>query len=265
MGNFSERFGYKGFEPEITVREAAPENLRYAVAQIAVDCELRPKEIREVVCRILFIAPDRNNWSEYPNIWEEVQNLLDNCEWFKVYDIAEALYQKIRNHWERGEKYKAELNRFFRENGIGWELSGEEITFRGGDTFTTAVVEAQQILAETGRVNAASEIHEAIRDVSRRPKPDITGAIHHAVAALECTARDVLNEPNLTLGRLVGQLNLPKPLDTAVEKLWGFASDKARHVREGDVLHDTEAELVVSVACAVCAFLCKREVKDDRY
>jgi hypothetical protein len=44
----------------------------------------------------------------------------------------------------------------------------------------------------------------------------------------------------------------------AVEKLWGFASDRARHLREGKNVSGDEAELVVSVACAVCAFLGKR-------
>jgi hypothetical protein len=87
---------------------------------------------------------------------------------------------------------------------------------------------------------------------------DRTGAIQHAIAALECTARDITGEPNATLGTLIAKLNLPKPLDMAVEKLWGFSSDRARHLREGKSVDDDEAELVVSVACAVCAFLSKR-------
>ncbi|MEI8702889.1 hypothetical protein [Mesorhizobium sp. ISC15] len=43
-----------------------------------------------------------------------------------------------------------------------------------------------------------------------------------------------------------------------MEKRWGFASDKARHIREGQQLGDDEAELVVSVACAVSIFLVHR-------
>ena len=39
----------------------------------------------------------------------------------------------------------------------------------------------------------------------------------------------------------------------------GYASDRARHVREGDVVDTTEAELVVSVAGALCTFLVKRD------
>jgi len=259
---FSERHGYKGPEPEVTIREDAPENLRYAVAQIAVDCGMTPGSIRNIVCGILFVAPDQNNWSQYPNIWDEVQYLLRNCDWFKVYDVAEALYRHLQKHSPKAERYRSELNRFFRESGIGWQLTEDGVTFRGGDTFAATTAEAGQILEASGRARAASEIHEAIRDISRRPTPDLTGAMQHAMAALECTARDVLGDPNATLGSLLPRMSLPKPLDAAVEKLWGFASDRARHVREGDNVDDTQAELVVSVACAVCAFLAKRSPEE---
>ena len=86
----------------------------------------------------------------------------------------------------------------------------------------------------------------------------MTGAIQHAIAALECTAREVTGKPNLTLGRLLPRLGLTSPLDTAVEKLWGYASDRARHIREGQAVTTEEAELVVTVACAVCTFLSRR-------
>jgi hypothetical protein len=70
--------------------------------------------------------------------------------------------------------------------------------------------------------------------------------------------RDVVGDSKGTLGILLPKLDLPKPLDAAVDKLWGFASDKARHVREGDQLDNLQAELVVSVACSICIFLAKR-------
>jgi hypothetical protein len=255
--NFSDRYGFKPAEPEITIREDAPDDLRFAVAQIAVNAGMRPSQIRDVVCTVLFVAPDRNNWSDYPNIWDEVQWLLEKCDWFKVYDIAERLHRNL--HYQEADQFRDELNRFFREKGIGWELKDHEgIVFRGSAPFTAATANAVEALEATGRTNAATEVREALRDISRRPEPDRTGAIQHSIAALECVARDIANEPRLTLGRLVPRLGLPRPLDEAVEKLWGFASDRARHIREGQQLTDDEAELVVSVACAVSIFLVRR-------
>jgi len=259
--DFSQRYGYGMADAEIAMREDAPDDLRYAVAEIARSAGMGPGAIRSIVCRVLFTAPNRNNWSEYPNIWEEVLGLLDACEWFKVYDIAEALWRALEHDSGRQQLFQDELNRFFREKGIGWELKDPDgIVFRGGEAFAAATSEAVQILQSSGRDTAANEIHEALRDISRRPIPDRTGAIQHAIAALECTARHVTGEPNATLGMLVPKLNLPRPLDTAVEKLWAFASERARHLREGRSPEGAEAELVVSVACAVCAFLAKRTV-----
>jgi hypothetical protein len=169
------------------------------------------------------------------------------------------LYGVVFNHIpENTDIFKDRLNQYFLENGIGWELKDGQIVYRGSETFTESTKEAEAVLTETGRPAAAREIHEALQDISRRPKPDVTGAIQHVFAALEATARDVLGEPKPTLGQLVPRLNLPAPLDTAVEKLWGYASERARHGREGQEVSAEEAELVVSVACAVCTFLSRR-------
>lgn len=75
---------------------------------------------------------------------------------------------------------------------------------------------------------------------------------------LECTARDVTGETDRTLGELIPKLELPKPLDQAIHKLWGFASQHGRHLQEGGTAGDDDAELIVSIACAVSIFLAKR-------
>jgi hypothetical protein len=80
------------------------------------------------------------------------------------------------------------------------------------------------------------------------------------MAALECVAKDVTGEPKATLGQILARhaAVVPKPLDLAVDKLWGFASDKARHVREGQVLDRHEAQLVVGLAAALANYLIQK-------
>jgi hypothetical protein len=254
--SFSDRHGYKSEDVEISVREDAPAELRYAIPLIAQATGMSPSAMRRAVCQVLLIPPDRNNWSEYPNVWEEVNQLISDCPWHKVYDTVEALYAEASSGYpDHSQAFAERLNQFFREKGIGWQIQDGKITFRGSEVFQESTREAILTLTHTGRESAANEIHEALRDISRRPEPDITGAIQHAVAALESTARDVLRQPNRTLGQLIRDLQLPKPLDAAVEKLWGYASDRARHVREGQEIQVAEAELLVSVSCAVCTFL----------
>ncbi len=76
--SFSDRHGYSGAEPDISIREDAPDFLRFQVASIAEKCDLRPGEIRSIVCNVLLEVPDSRNWSEYPNIWDEVLGLLQH-------------------------------------------------------------------------------------------------------------------------------------------------------------------------------------------
>lgn len=255
MPSFSDRYNHQPPDAEITIREDAPDELRLAVLQIAIDNGLAPSDLRDIACSILFICPDQNNWSE-SNIRAEVQSILKNALWYSVYDIAEGIYKRVA--YDKREDYADRLNRYFRQAGIGWQMTSEGIMYRGDESYSTVVHNAEQVLFETNRQNAASEIREAIRDISRRPKPDTTGAIQHSVAAMECVARDVLGERKDTLGKLLPRLNLPPPLDQAIKTLWGFSSERARHIREGETVDDDQAELVVSVSCAVCAFLAKR-------
>jgi len=53
---FSKRNRYAG-PKEITIREAAPENLRYFVVQTAIDLGWRPSRLRDVICRVLRATP----------------------------------------------------------------------------------------------------------------------------------------------------------------------------------------------------------------
>lgn len=224
---------------------------------------MQPTAMRRIVCQVLLVSPDSYNWSEYPNVWDEVNDHIVNCPWFKVYDIGEALHTALANVApNRACEFEDRLNQFFRENGIGWEMQDGQIMFRGSEVFADVTTEAVTALRDTGRQRAANEIREALGDISRRPEPDVTGTIQHVIAALESTARDVVGQPNRTLGQLICHLDLPAPLDTAVEKLWGYASDRARHVREGQTIDIVEAQLLVSVACAVSTFLCQRKQEE---
>ena len=227
--SFSDRYGFRPDDVEITLREDAPPALRDAIVMLAEQEEMSPGEIRSVVCRVLLVTPDPENWSPYPNIANEVYGLVLSCRWYKVYDIAEALYRRFDDKYgsEVAENYQDRLNDVFVEKGIGWEMRDGKVVFRGSGTFTLATKSAVDSLESTGRARAALEMKEAIRDISRRPEPDVTGAIQHAMAALESAARDVTGNSKATLGQIVRHLDLRAPLDTAVIKLWGYSSDRA--------------------------------------
>lgn len=267
--SFSKRHGYRRLNPEITIREAAPEELRMTIIQIACDLGLKPSQIRETLCKVLLRAPNRNNWSEYPNVWDEVKDLMENAPWFKVYDISEELVKTLgppipRQYYgtEPQRKFETQLNEVFGELGIGWQMVGGQIQTRGTEVFEDSIQKAKTALVESGRPTAESELREAIADLSRRPEPDLTGAIQHSMAALECVARDICKQPSRTLGDLLQKeaqkLGVPKPLNEAVEKAWGYASEMGRHVREGRTPERAEAELIVGICATVSTYLCQK-------
>jgi hypothetical protein len=109
-------------------------------------------------------------------------------------------------------------------------------------------------------MTASREIHQVLSDLSRRPEPDKTGAIQHGIAALECVAQDVTSDPRGTLGDLITHNPglIPRPLDQAVVKAWGFASEMGRHLREEHEPNMEEAELIVSIASVVATYLAKK-------
>lgn len=98
-----------------------------------------------------------------------------------------------------------------------------------------------------------------MQDLSKRPTPDLTGAIQHSMAALECVAREVARSID-TLGSLIRRNRslFPVPLDNAVEELWGFASEYGRHLREHRELDLRDVELVVSLCSILSSHLVKK-------
>ena len=258
---FSSRNNYRPPAAEISVRECAPVRLRHAIPLIAASAGMGLIEIRKAICEELLIQHNIRNWDEQ-DVQIEVNNLLENADWYEVYDIAEALYAAAaededpeRHRKLNADKFEEKLNCFFVENGIGWELRDGKIIYRGSETFEKNTHEVPDRLDESGFPSSAEQMREALRDISRRPKPDTTGAIQHAMVALEATAREVTGQPKPTLGKLVPALDLPSPLNQAVSNLWVIHLDTGVTFASGRPSASLTPNLIVSVAGALCTFI----------
>lgn len=146
------------------------------------------------------------------------------------------------------------------EKGIGWKLIHGILETRGEEAFEKEIKDVVDILGEAKLHTTQTEIREALKDMSKRPIPDITGSVQHSVAALECLCREITGEKNLTLGKLINTHSqiIPKPLDKVVGGLFGFASEQGRHLREGGAPDYEEAELVVHLSACLCTYLTKK-------
>lgn len=201
---------------------------------------------------------------EHPD-FAVIKRVLLGCEWFRLYDLIEDVFDQLSFYDselavpDEGPKAHPfqQLNDYFVYAGIGWQLRDGKITSRGDAAFEHTVGIAEAELKESARITAAERIESAIRDLSLRPKPDLSGAISHATAALECVLHDITQRA-MTLGDYIKKCPdlFPGAMKNAFASLWGYASEEgARHGKEGIEPHREEAELIVSLAAALATYL----------
>jgi hypothetical protein len=254
---FSERCGYNRVPMDHFVYEDAPEQLREYIKKVVYgNMQRSPSFLRSIICSTLLIRENRSNWSEYPNIDDEVNDHLYEIEWHQVYDIIENIVSAFKTRKEK-EEYESLMNGGFCRLGIGWQLKDGIIQTRSDEAFEKTVSMAQAKLKESDFAIAHKELKEAILDLSRRPEPDLRGTVQHSVGALESVARQITGLPQKTLGDIlkVHPELLPKPLDDSISKMWGYASEYARHVREDRDIKRKEAQFILGITSTIITYL----------
>lgn len=261
---FSKRNNLRsGKKHEIIIREDAPKALReFVYMEFTGSLGKLPFQLRKITTTVLKTPPDYRNFSENPDIASEVLSHLDSCEWYLIYDIIEAIFKSLNQ--EQKEEFTNEMNYFFETNGIGWKLEDGLIEYRGDDNLEFILENSKNALEAASLPTALSEIQEAILDLSKRPDPDITGAIQHSMACLECVSREISGMKNSTFGVILKENPklkfMPETLQHALEKIWGFTSENGRHLREGRNPELIDAELVVGISSAAATYLAKKLV-----
>lgn len=261
---FSSRFNIPILNKEIIVRNDAPEELREYLLELVSSYSIRYTKIRKCVCGVLQVARDPNNWGENEHMYAEIRSNILDCPWYKVYDLIESFFS-ILNASEKNS-FEKKINQYFLEHGIGWQLTNGVVEMRGDEFFEGAVSEIENLMDERKLNTSRNEITEAISDLSKRPNPDITGSVQHALAALECLSREITGNTTNTLGKLINDNpNLvPAPLNIAISKIYGFASNNGRHLNEGVEPNLEEAELLVHLSSCLCSYLCKKYIKPKK-
>lgn len=256
MPSFSARNNLREADTPIIVTNDAPEEFRLWLINLVNRLELSIEKIRASVCACTYQAEDQNNW--FPNnfMLSEARDKLLQAQWYYVYDVAEDLYKQLPLN-KKGV-YVEELNTFFYTNGYGWQINNDGIILRRGNVIENNNFNyALDALANLS--TAQNELKNALHDLSKRPLPDLTGAVHHSLASIECLLRDIFNLPNESLGDIVrrNRNNITSPLDVVIEKLWGYASNHGRHVGEGTEPTFEEAQFVLYTTSSIVTFITK--------
>lgn len=255
MSSFVRRYGHLIPSNPITIREDAPKELRRYVIELAYGTGLGEIELRDAICRALRVRPSAVTvWAA--DYQKETKELMLKCTWPKVYSAIESIYESC----PRKAEFEEELNQFFIDKGLGWQLTEGLITYRGEAAFENNLLRAEVVLGTANLATATQEMREAISDLSRKPHADVTGAIQHSLACLECVAREVAGGSKLTLGELIKSRKdlVPEPLNSAIEKVWGFSSNQGRHLQEGKAPSFEDAELLVGLSAAISTYLARK-------
>ena len=140
---FSVRHGYANDSrnPEISIREDAPADLRRTIVDIATRNGWSQDGLLDVASRI-----GKKSWESSvpkqagtPSRIQLEQVVLD-WPWFLVYDFIERVFEQMRQ-WEiYGEgqpdrDFEEMLNEYFRYSGVGWQLREGKIVSRGSEAF----------------------------------------------------------------------------------------------------------------------------------
>jgi AbiJ-like protein len=256
---FSQRHGLLGGSAELVPRDQIPDHARRAIVQLALQ-HLKPAELRKHLFEVLIVLPAERPGMLESSVVAEIHEYVTHAEWYEIYDLVEEIHENLllRGYAVPAADFKEKLNRYFVKHGVGWELVGGTLEVRNA-----SLLNAESVLSaldEAKLSTAMLEIRAAIADLSYRPTADVTGAMRHAMGALECVARYTTQQNRLTLGEWLSRNRdvLPAPVVDAVSKLWGYASETARHVREGQMPSFETAELSVGIAAAVITYLVKQ-------
>ena len=118
-------------------------------------------DMRGIICRVLLVRPDPSNRLP-PHVWNEVKSLMDGARRDKVYDIAESFYANLlSDNPHAAIEFERQLNEFFLEKGIGWELRNGQITDRDSEDIANGTNETPMNLEIIGSRRAVNEMGEA--------------------------------------------------------------------------------------------------------
>jgi len=220
-------------------------------------------EMHKVVCAVLQKWPDQNLLP-----YRDYKKHIQDCEWFRIYDIIEGLYQlqlkKNISHVSYTHSFVEAINEAFFEQNIGWQIDSDgKVVTRGDEEFEATVKTAVSVLHTDQKPTAAGHLRSAVAALSARPKANTSGAVAHATSAVECVLGAITGQ-TMTLGKYLDKhSSLFHPaLKKGLDGIYGYASDVgARHGKEGTEPAFEEAGFVLATCAAVCTLLTRKHSK----
>ena len=253
---FSVREGLGGDTP--LIYDDAPGALRAGLREVLEGIGYRkPSSQRRVLSKALRVNSDNQNWSEYPNIDSEVEDLIASGPWYKFFDALERMRQFLLE--EEVATYYEKMNTLFAEERIGYRFETGNIVRIGTEEFHVAVTGAQYALQDARFVEPRRQFERAYEFRNQRPA-DWANAIKEAVNSVEAVLQVIYRRPSVALPTIVSE-NFPDELPGGIDKLFrslysqGSGTTGAHHASiGGNEPTGPRAELAIHIAAALHAF-----------
>lgn len=251
--------GRVGLRPTAIIRDDAPLGFRHAVIG-ALKAEI-------ILAETIIGIVQRGSTLPRPKGFvtdSVVMPMIEQCVWWRVFDVAEAGFAAINAERmlgpDKAKAYERTINEACRANNLGWQMEAGSFAVVASAAQHESAARVIDDLDAAGLNTSAGQLREAHLDLSRRPKPDISGSMQHAGAAIECLAREVSGDPKLTLGEIIRKHDnlFPGAYRKMAEAMWGIVSNQGRHLKEDGEPTLEEALFVVGSITNLAAYLLAR-------
>jgi hypothetical protein len=251
---FSKRFGFAGSTP--LVHDSAPIAFRHAVLALLTDAFTLSSRVLNLV-QLLAGVP--RPAAQFMLDDELARTLIEQCDWVRVFEIAEEGFRRLPIRSAKAALYEQGLNAACHANYVGWYMQEGQLKVRGTDAEEVALNATIDVLQAAGKTTTAAELKAARDDLSRLPHPDVTGAMQHAGAAIECFARDLSNSKD-TFGALISKHPslFPGAYRKIAEGVWAVVTNQGRHLQEGGEPTFEEAMMFVGIIASLTGYLTYR-------
>ena len=236
----------------------APDGLRYGIREVLEDLGYTtPKLQRFILCKALRIPPDQYNWTDYPNVENEVVDLIAIEPWYKFFDALERIPKFLPA--EQVEEYRHKINALFTEERVGYRFE-EDVIVRLGTQEFHSVIEQGLTALEQERFAEARRQFERGYEFRNSLPPDWANAIKEAANSVEAVLQVIYGRPGVSLTTIVSE-KFPDQVPNGVRQLFrslysqGSGTTGARHASiGGNDPTGARAELALHLAAALHQF-----------
>ncbi|MDE0603741.1 MAG: hypothetical protein OXI18_04990 [bacterium] len=236
----------------------APEGVRYGIREVLHEIGFEtPSQQRTVLCKALRVQPHPSNFSDYPNIENEVSELTMHGPWYKFFDALERIPTFLKYY--DIEAYYRKVNDLLADENVGYRFEGSKIVRVGTEDFESAISDARAALSGDRFSEARRQFERGLELRNARPA-DWANAIKEAVNSVEAILQIIYNRPGESLTGIVSAdfpENVPSNIKILFKSLYGQGSGTvgARHASiGGNNPSGPRAELAIHVAAALHAF-----------